>query len=139
MEETLTEELLCELLDEGDIAGFVGRNKLEVDSLSDYLTALLKEKGLKRSEVVREAGLNATFGYQIFTGARMASRDKLLQLAFAMGLTLREANRLLRCGGASALYCKDRRDAIIIFALDKGYSLREVEEALYRFGEATIC
>lgn len=88
--------------------------------------------------VVREAGINETFGYQIFTGARRASRDNLLKLAFAMGCSLRETNRLLQAGGANELYCKNRRDAIGIFAISHGYTLQKTEEELYRFGEATI-
>ena len=88
--------------------------------------------------VVREAGINETFGYQIFTGARRASRDNLLKIAFAMGCTLREANRLLQAGGANELYCKNRRDAIVIFAISHGYTLQKTEEELYRFDEATI-
>lgn len=139
MGEVLTEELLCELLDAESLSAFVEHRDLRDCSLAVYLNLLLEEKGLKRSEVVKLAGLNSTFGYQIFAGTRKASRNKLLQLAFAMGLSLRETNRLLRCGDAGALYCKNRRDAIIIFSLNKGYSLQEAEEALYRFGEATIC
>ena len=135
----LTEELLCELLDGSEVSGFLERDEVGVCSLSEYLNELLEAKELKRSEVVRAAGLNETFGYQIFTGARSASRNKLLQLAFAMGLNLRETNRLLRRGNVSDLYCKSRRDAIIIFAIEKGYTLQEAEEALYRFGEETIC
>ena len=46
---------------------------------------------------------------------------------------------LLQAARVNELYPKDRRDAIIIFCLDKGYSLTEVECELYRFGEATIC
>ena len=85
------------------------------------------------------ADLNDTFGYQIFKGTRHPSRDKVLQIAFAMALTLRETNRALTAAGASELYCKDRRDAIIIFCLDRGCSLQKVNEELYRFGERTIC
>ena len=129
MEEPLTEDMLAELLDAPDPRAFIKRR--EVD-------ALLLKKGLKRSVVVREAGINETFGYQIFTGARRASRDNLLKLAFAMGCSLRETNRLLQAGGANELYCKNRRDAIVIFAISHGYTLQKTEEELYRFGEATI-
>ena len=95
-------------------------------------------KGLKRAAVVRAAGINETFGYQVFTGTRKASRDNLLKIALAMGCTLREANRLLKAGGVNELYCKNRRDAIIIFSLSQGASLQQAEEDLYRFGEATL-
>lgn len=123
MSERLTEELLHELIDAPSIDGFLDAHPLGHRSLSEYLGELLEEKHLKRAEVVRMANLNETFGYQIFTGARNPSRDKVLQIAFAMALSLRETNRALEAAGVSALYSKDRRDAIIIFCLDRGCSL----------------
>lgn len=139
MEEPLTEELLDELLSSPSPAAFLDSNPVPSRSLSEYLGALLVEKHLKRSQVIRDASLNETFGYQIFTGQRGASRNKLLQLAFAMHLDLRETNRLLKAGGVNELYCKDRRDAIIIFSIDKGFSLSKVNDELFRFGEACVC
>ena len=138
MEEPLTEDMLTELLEAPDPAQFIDRAEVGRRDLSGYLNQLLKERGLRRAAVVRAAGINETFGYQIFTGARKASRDNLLKIAFALGLPLREANRLLQAGGANELYCKNRRDAIIIFAISHGYSLQKTEEELYRFGEPTI-
>lgn len=139
MEEPLTEELLDELLSSPSPAAFLDSNPTLSRSLSEYLGVLLVEKHLKRSQVIRDANLNETFGYQIFTGQRGASRNKLLQLAFAMHLDLRETNRLLKAGGVNELYCKDRRDAIIIFSVDKGFSLSKVNDELFRFGEACVC
>ena len=115
----------------------------EMGSGRDGLTSakakqLLEEKGLERSRVVRMADLNETFGYQIFTGARHPSRNKVLQIAFAMALTLKETNRALTAAGTNVLNCKDRRDAIIIFCIDRGCSLQKVNEELYRFGEETV-
>ena len=135
----LTEELLAELLDAPSVEAYVSSHDFPATSLSDYLNQLLAEKGLERSRVVRMADLNETFGYQIFTGARHPSRDKVLQIAFAMALTLRETNRALTAADVSNLNCKDRRDAIIIFCIDRGCSLQKVNEELYRFGERTVC
>ena len=132
-------ELLDELLSTSSLEGYLEQNKPGTRTLAEYLQQLLEEKGLERSRVVRMADLNDTFGYQIFKGTRHPSRDKVLQIAFAMALTLRETNRALTAAGASELYCKDRRDAIIIFCLDRGCSLQKVNEELYRFGERTIC
>ncbi|WP_296009886.1 helix-turn-helix transcriptional regulator [uncultured Adlercreutzia sp.] len=138
MEEPLTEDMLAELLEAPDPRAFIRKPEVGERDLAAYLNELLAARGLKRPEVVRAAGINETFGYQIFTGARRASRDNLLKLAFALGLSLRETNRLLQAGGANELYCKNRRDAIIIFSLSHGYSLQKTEEELYRFGEDTI-
>ena len=135
----MTEDLLNELLDSPDPAAFASKHKLACRSLPDYLQQLLDERGLRRPEVVRQAGINPTFGYQIFVGQRNPSRNKLLQLAFAMKLSLRETNRALSAAGVNALNCKNRRDAIIIFCIDRGCSLQKVNAELYRVGEETVC
>lgn len=139
MSEPLTDELLQELLDAPTIDSYVEGHDFIERSLSEYLQQLLSEKRLERARVVRMADLNETYGYQIFTGARQPTRNKVLQIAFAMALTFKETNRALTAAGASALNCKDRRDAIIIFCIDKGCSLQKVNEELFRFGEDTIC
>ena len=139
MKEPLTEELLDELLSSPDPAKFAKKHRIGEPSLADCLNGLLDEKGLERIDVVRAAGINETFGYQIFTGQRNPSRNKVLQIAFAMSLSLKEASRLLQAAGANDLYCKRRRDAIIAFCLSKGCSLYQTNEELYRLGEDTIC
>ena len=139
MAEPLTEELLDELLEAPSIDSFLEGHECVSRTLASYLNELLEAKRLKRSQVVHMANLNETFGYQIFTGARNPSRDKVLQIAFAMALTLRETNRALTAAGVSNLNCKSRRDAIIIFCIDRGCSLQKVNEELYRFGEKTVC
>ena len=139
MSERLTEEVLQELLDAPCIDSFIDDHEFSSRSLDEYLQSLLETKHLERVRVVRMADLNETFGYQIFTGARNPSRNKVLQIAFAMALSLRETNRALSCAGVSVLDPKRRRDAIIIFCLDRGCSLQRVNEELYRLGEDTVC
>ena len=135
MKEPLTDELLDELLNAPDPVTFADKNKLEERSLSEYLQQLLAEKGLVQSKVINESGVQYTYGYQLFTGSRKnPDRDKLLQILFALGCTLQEANRALQAAGKNELYCKTRRDAIIIFCLDHGYTLQQTDEELFRFG-----
>ena len=137
-EEPLTEQLLAELLARPDVESVIGANGLVERDLPGYLAELLGHRGLKQSKVVQAAGLSPTYGYQIFKGERRPSREKLLAIAFALGATLRETGRILQAGGAAALYAKNRRDAIIIFCLDRGYSLADANTALYEHGEQPI-
>lgn len=137
-EEPLTDELLRELISSPTPIDFIDAHNITHRSLSDYLNRLLEAKGLRRADVVRAAGINETFGYQIFKGQRNPSRDKVLQLALAMGCDLTETNRLLKAAGVNELYCKDRRDAIILFCIDRGLGLQQVDEQLYRFHEDTL-
>ena len=138
VKEPLTDELLEELRESPDPMKFANKNKITHRSLSDYLQQLLDEKGLSRPKVVAEAGLNATYGYEVFMGRKRPSREKVLPLIFAMNCTLQEANRMLQAAGVNELYVKDRRDAIIIFCLEHGYSLMKTNEELFRFGEIII-
>lgn len=139
MAEPLTEDLLDELLHSPTPDAYLQVAPISDRTLADYLNGLLVEKRLERASVVRMANLNETFGYQIFKGDRHPTRNKVLQIAFAMALSLRETNRALALADAGMLTPKCRRDAIIIFCIDRSCSLQKVNEELYRFGEETIC
>lgn len=139
VEVPLTEDLLEQLLVADDPSSFLDNNEVGQRDLPGMLADLLDSKGLRRVDVVHEAQLNETFGYQIFKGQRKPSRNKVLQLALAMHLNLRETNRLLQAACVSTLYCKDRRDAIIIYCVEHKGSLTQTNDTLYEFGEDTIC
>ena len=138
MEEVLTEELLKELLNRPDIDSFVDEKNLDDVKFVDCLNNFMKENGMDRKSIIHKTNINETHAYQMFSGDRGASRNKVLQLAIAMGLDLRQTNKLLHSAGVSALYCKNRRDAIIIFYIENGVNLQTIDEKLYEFGEATL-
>ena len=139
MNEPLTEELLNELLASSDPEDFINQHPASKRELAPYLNEMLVAHGKERNEVIHASNLDHTYAYQILAGTRAnPSRNKILQLAFAIGLTPRETDRALQAAGASHLYCKDRRDAIIIFCLDRGVELQETNETLYRLGEEVV-
>lgn len=109
-----------------------------VVSLAEHLDALLDQKETSKAEVIYRAGLDTVYGYQIFNGTRKPSRDKLLQLAFGFPLTYKETLTLLRIAGVDSLYVRRRRDSMIIFALNKGFSLEQLNELLEQEGEAYL-
>ena len=134
----LTEELLERLLASASPDAYLASNQTEDRTLAQYVTQLANEKGTTRSQVIQASGLNATYCYQIFQGTRHPGRDHAIMLAFGLGCTLREAQRLLRLAGVSELWCRIRRDAIIIFAFEHGFSRVECDDELYRLGEKTL-
>lgn len=136
--EILTEELLQELLSRPNVDSFLDDKALGNKTLRDALEGFIRNKGLAKADVIHKTNLNETHAYQIFSGDRGASRNKVLQIALAMNLDLRQTNQLLHSAGVSSLYCKNRRDAIIIFCIDKSYTLQQTDETLYKFGEATL-
>lgn len=140
MAEPLTEELLNELLFSSSLSEFLNDKLTDPETtLPEYLRLLLKNKGVKKADIIRASRLNTTFAYQVFSGDRRASKDKLLQLCFAFRLDLRETQRLLKIANAGELYCKNRRDAIIIHCISKNLSLEETDDTLFQYQEKTIC
>lgn len=131
--ETLTTDLLTDkLLECEDIDQFIAQHKKNFDamSFSHFLYMLSVNKGLKISEVLKNAQLTESYGYQLFNGNRLPSRDKVLQLIFGLSLDIESANKLLKIAGKSELYVRDKRDAIIMFALNKGWCLIDTEGLL---------
>lgn len=133
-----TGDLLKTLLRTDEYSQFQELKDNGVVSLADHLDALLDQKETSKAEVIYRARLDTVYGYQIFNGTRKPSRDKLLQLAFGFPLTYKETLTLLRIAGASSLYVRRRRDSIIIFALNKGFSLEQLNELLEQEGEAYL-
>lgn len=137
-QERLTDDLLQDIVNSRAPESFLEPGRGNERDLPGFLNKMLEKKGMRKSQVIRAANLNETFGYQIFSGERGAGRDKVLALGFALSLDLHDMNLLLNHADCSALYSKNRRDAIIIFCVSHGYDLMRTDEELYRWGEATI-
>ena len=122
--ERITEELLDQLLASSTPEAYLASEGTTIErDLPDYLNELLESRGIRRSDVVRASGLNATVVYDIFSGKSRPGHDHAVMLAFGLGCNLREAQRLLRLAGVSELWCKVPRDAILIWCFEHGLSL----------------
>ena len=126
------------LLESEGLDAWLEANPAEQQTLHGFLQGLLERKGLRQAAAVRMADIGPTYGYQIFVGDRMPSRDKVLRLAFAMGLGIDEAQRALELSGANALRPDTKRDAVVVWCLGAGMSLQRAQEELWERGEATL-
>ena len=140
MSEKDTIYLQEELRKSESLEKFEKENKAELyaKSVAEYLSELLEKYDKKKSEIGKRANLDEGYMYQIFNGRRNAKRDKLLRLAFAFPLTLEETQRLLRIGGCGELYVRRKRDAYLMFALEKGYDVLQTNDLLYDKGVEII-
>ena len=136
--EHLTEELLKRLLSSSSIEAYLDRESIVDRTLPTYLHELLNRRGIKRADVVRASGINATVVYDIFLGKSRPGRDHAIMLALGLGCDLRETQRLLRLAGVSELWCKQRRDAVIIWCIQHSLNRAAVDDELYRLGEKTL-
>ena len=91
------------------------------------------KKGLKRNDVVSGSFLDRVYVYQIFSGKKTPSRDKLIAIAFGLGLSADETQKMLKLSGNRELYARDERDVIILFALQRGKNIFETNDLLHSY------
>lgn len=137
---TTTEILAERLINSNDIDTFLDTHKTKIDAenFHDFLYRLIDSRGMKISECLKKSQINESYGYQLFNGKRQPSRTKVLQIALGIGLSLEETNRLLKLAEKSELYVKDQRDAVVMFALNKKWSLYDTEALLIERGLESI-
>ena len=123
-----------------DFKTFYNENKdyMVSGNLASLLAQLLDTKGLKKSQVIKNAELSEVYGYQIFSGVRIPERKKLLCLAVGMQLNIEETQQLLKCAGYSQLYVKLPFDSIVLYGLCKALSVVQINELLYEYDLETL-
>ena len=129
-----TDELLKELDNTSDINQYLSTNRDELieQNVAKYLNELLEKKeNLTKSKIIKSTSLSESYIYDIFRGEKSnPSRNKLLQIAFAMSLDLETTQKLLKIAKVGILYPRIKRDSIIIFALNKNLDFFECENLL---------
>jgi hypothetical protein len=116
-----------------DIKIFLQENESSITdpTLREYLEKLLLLKGLKRQDVIKNAELDSNYINQLFSGIKTKpGRNQTLSLAFGFELNNEETARLLKIAGVGALYPKNKRDAVIVHALETGKSITQTNEIL---------
>ena len=136
--ELLTEELLDRLISSPDIQSYLDQDSTSNQTLTVFLETLREANNMKRSVLARESGLNATVVYDIFAGKSRPGRDHAIMLSIGLNCDLRETQRLLRLAGVSELWCRQRRDAIIIWCIEHGFDLTATDNELQRLGEQPL-
>ncbi|MGN0617786.1 MAG: XRE family transcriptional regulator [Ruminiclostridium sp.] len=135
-----TTEQLLEELSSLEIEDYLSENSDEFveGSIASLLNEIIEKKNLIKSDIIDKSQLNKVYAYQIFQGKRFPSRDKVIPLCLAMKLNLEEMQEILRASNMPALYVRNRRDSIIIFAFEKGLDVLECNELLYEAGERLL-
>jgi len=131
-----TTELMQELSFHENIDDFLEKNNdsLDKQSFFEYLNLLAAQKKTSKSKIIKASQINEIYGYQIFAGTRIPSKDKIIALALSMELNIDETQRLLKLAEAAVLYPKNSRDCIIIDSINKGTNVTTLNSILYEHG-----
>ncbi|MBR1830939.1 MAG: helix-turn-helix domain-containing protein [Ruminiclostridium sp.] len=103
--------------------------------LSSYIYEKMDKYDITPRDIVTKTNISQSHVYQIISGKRGAGRDKLIELALALGLDLDETQLLLTLGQSGTLYPKVRRDAAIICCIKEHMDLYETNECLKKINE----
>jgi len=135
-----TEELFQLLENTHQLADFLATHEEDLSSLStiSYLQQMLAQHNISKQTALEAANLNYSLGYQILNGYRNPSRNALLRLAIGIGLTLNEAQRLLKIAQRGELYPKNRRDAALIYCIQHRFNVIDAEILLEQVGEQLL-
>lgn len=122
----MTDELLArffkDLLEEGVVP--------QPPPLHEYLRQLCQSRGETAERVIERAGIDRAVGDQLFSGRRKPSRDRVIQLAFGLGLDMEETQQLLKTARHTFLYSRIKRDAAIIYCLSRNMEIAEAQNVL---------
>jgi len=127
-----TEILKSKVMNSTNISQFIAEHKSSIQSTNfcDSLHNYLDIKQIKNADFFSRSGLTESYGYQLLNGKRQPSRDKVIQSSIGLSLSISETNRLLKYAEKSELYVKNKRDTIIIFALNNKMNLIEINDLL---------
>ena len=110
----------------------------EEPNFSAYLYELMTARSLTPKDIVALSGIERSYFYHILSGEKRPGRNMVLRMAFSMGATLNETNHLLKLAGLSDLYPRIRRDAALIFCLQRKYTLSATNDFLLNEGEEPL-
>lgn len=141
MNEKNTDTLQQELMSTNNLDRFLTENDASFRDvpLQEALQRIFDEKGMSKAQLAKQSGISEVYLHQLFSGRRFPSRSRLLCLCFGLGATVDEAQSLLQQARHAPLYSRDRRDAIIIFALSHHMTLFEVNDKLFTENLDTLC
>lgn len=119
-----------------DYGNYIEENDiLPSRTIQAYFDSYIQEHGLSKKDLVKKSLLDRTYGYQILSGLRKPSRDKILALCIAGNMSFAEIQRALEIAQAGILYPKDPRDAAIILCIHNNvYNVYDINEYLDQNG-----
>lgn len=140
MDNERTENLLNEIKDSSNVYSYISKHNTDFPNITfvDFINLVIQKKNLKKSQVVKMSGINRTYAYQIMSGKKKASRDKIITLAYGLTLSIEETQKLLKLAEFNPLYPKNKRDAIIIFAICNNYNINQTNLLLFENNEEPL-
>ena len=99
---------------------------------------LTDQSALTKNEIINRSEISYAFFYDIINGRKMPSRDKVMRLALALNIAYIDCQEILKGLKHAPLSAKDRRDCILLYALEHSCTPAETSELLLQHGEEAL-
>lgn len=116
----------------------VFHDKEEEPVFCHFLYKLMARHQVTPKDVISSSGIERSYFYHILSGQKLPGRNIILRICLCISATLTETNQLLRLAHQGSLYPKVRRDAAIIFAIEKKFSMQETNDLLIKEHELPL-
>ncbi|MBQ1895184.1 MAG: helix-turn-helix transcriptional regulator [Clostridiales bacterium] len=103
-----------------------------------YINDYIRTKDMTIADLQKKSLIDRTYIYQLMDGRKNPGRDKVIAIALAGGMTLKECQKALRVSGNGELYSKSRRDTIITYGVNNGLGVIAVNGLLQQYGEPIL-
>ena len=136
-----TADLLSILKDaetQGDLQRYIEDTAAYATDYVTYINELTHSRGIEKTDLIAATGIERTYLYQCLNGTRNPGRDYAIAICLAAKCTLEETTRCLELLSAGILYAKNKRDAILIYAINRSMSVNQTNELLFQMKEATL-
>ena len=109
-----------------------------VPQIGQYIYQLMEKYKKQPKDVILQSGFERSYFYHILSGQKIPGRNILLRICFCLQATLTETNLALRYAGHAVLYPRIRRDALLIYAINHKYTVRQANQKLIEEGEVPL-
>ena len=131
----LMNELKYNVSNERSLDEYLDRiEKYNGTSFPEYFSYLMEKYGKERSEVIKASLIERTFASHMISGDKTVTRNNLIALCLSVGCNTSEVEKCLALTGNAALYPKEVRDSILIYAINRGLTVQQANELLYSKG-----
>ena len=103
------------------------------ETLEAYLRGLMEKYNTDERQLTIKTGMDQGVVYRALRGLRKPGRNQLILMALALGCDVDEAKKLVRVGGRDALIDHYKRDAVILFCIERKLTIDECQAILEKF------
>ena len=108
------------------------------EDIKAFWESMIDGKNYSKSNIINKSDFSYCYFYEVINGRKMPTKDKVIRLCLVLKMTVDECQQALKISGRSALHPKNRRDSILIYAIEQKMTIAQCNKALAENGEGEL-